>query len=143
MENIVTCRREIDVTRRPQRDRAGSSIDAKFVREQAVHERYRAHQHLASSSHEIRAIGTFRSRRSPSSRIVNVRSRWRSTFVVKLSVWLFGYVALMRVLPGTRTGWGLVALFFGAVILTATVMTLIADGPRVLVSNRRSSNRSL
>jgi hypothetical protein len=72
-----------------------------------------------------------------------VRSEWRSTFVVKLSVWLFGYAALVRVLPGTRTGWGLMALFFSAVILTTAVTTAIADGPRALLRFRRSTNRSL
>jgi hypothetical protein len=53
------------------------------------------------------------------------------------------YAALVRVIPGTRTGWGLVALLFGAVILTTAVMTAIVDGPRALLRFRRSTNRSL
>ena len=57
-----------------------------------------------------------------------VAARWRSSYVVKLGVWWVGYLGLVRLLPGSHSGWAVAAIFFGAVIVTTIVMTLVSDG---------------
>jgi hypothetical protein len=61
-----------------------------------------------------------------------VRSRWRSSFAVKLAIWWVGYAALTWLLPGAQTGWAAAVVFLGAVVMTTVVMTLIDAGPRAL-----------